>query len=176
MRALLPLTLALGATALAADPGPLQIGELPGQKKPAILETRERNPFMRREAKVTAESAEKESEESRLREIFKQLPVTGVIRGGGEVKVLLSTLILEQGEPLPPLIEDQTEQLVVGPIDDRKVEIHFVEADESAEPRKILIPIDLRPRVAVRPPGIAPVPQPSGSDRSEAPQRQPTSP
>jgi hypothetical protein len=176
MRRLLPLTLALGATALAADPGPLQIGELPGQKKPAVLETRERNPFMRREAKVTAESAEKESEESRLRDLIERLPVTGVIRGGGEVKVLLSSLILEQGEPLPPLIDDQTEQLIVGPITDRQVEIHFIEADADAEPRKIVIPIDLRPRVAVSPSGIAPAPQPSGADRSEAAPRLPAGP
>jgi len=171
-----PLLLAflLCSTAAAADEtAVLAIGELPGQKKPELIQPKERNPFVRREEKVAADNADKESEESKLRALFKTMPVTGVIRGGGETKVLLSTLILKQGEALPPLLEEQTEVLIVGPITDRQVEIDFVESDEQAEPRKILIPIDLRPRVAIMPAGVAPAPQPSPGDRSQAVIRQP---
>jgi hypothetical protein len=164
----LPLLFLLGSTAFADEPALMQVGELPGQKKAELIQPRERNPFMRREAMTTADRTDKESEESKLREVFKTLSVTGVIRGGGEMKVLLVNLILKQGEPLPPLIEDQTEQLIVGPITERQVEIDFIETDDRAEPRKILIPIDLRPRVAISPATIAPAPQPSNADHSQA--------
>ncbi|MGH8046393.1 MAG: hypothetical protein ACREKL_04035 [Chthoniobacterales bacterium] len=167
------LILLLCATAMAGDPELMQIGELPGQKTPELIQPKDRNPFMRRETKVAVETADKESEESRLRDLFKTLPITGIIRGGGDVKVLLSNLILKQGELLPPLIESQTEVLIVAAITDNEVEIDFVESNEHAEPRKILIPIDLTPRVAISPVGVAPASQPSDADHSQADPRPP---
>jgi hypothetical protein len=173
MTKFLPLALLLCSAAFADETSMLQIGELPGQKKFETLQQKERNPFMRREAKVATENSERESEESKLRDMFKSMPVTGVIRGGGTVKVLLGELILKEGEPLPPLIADQTERLIVGPVTDRQVEIDFIENDEHAEPRKIFVPIDMRPRVAIVPTVVAPAPEPSGADRSEAVLRPP---
>jgi hypothetical protein len=144
---------ALCLVAFAQDVPPAslgQIGELPGEKISEPLRAKERNPFTRRETKIAEVAEDKESEESQLRKLFAAMPVTGVIRGGGEVKVLLGSLILKQGEPLPSLLEKQTERLVVGPITDQQAELDFVEGDEHAEPRRIFITIDLRPRVAVR--------------------------
>ncbi|MDD5200607.1 MAG: hypothetical protein PHC88_12500 [Terrimicrobiaceae bacterium] len=151
----LPFVFCLPAFAAGPSRAPvLQIGELPGEKVPDLLRPKENNPFTRRETKIAEVAADRESEESKLRALFAGMSVTGVIRGGGAVKVLLESLILEQGESIPSLIEGQTERLVVARNTDTQVEIDFIEGDEHAEPRKILIPIDLRPRVAVRMPPI----------------------
>jgi hypothetical protein len=147
----LPFTFCLLASAAdPARPPIMQIGELPGEKNPDLLRPKERNPFTRRETKIAEIASEKETEESRLRELFKTMPVTGIIRGGGTVKVLLQSLILKEGQPLPPMIKDQTEQLFVAQINAKQLEIDFVESEAHAEPRKIIIPIDLHPHVSVR--------------------------
>jgi hypothetical protein len=154
---LLALPFAFFPQAFAADAprAPLlQIGELPGEKNPDLLLPKERNPFTRHETKAAEIAADRESEESKLRALFASMSVTGVVRGGGAVKVLLESLILEQGRPIPPLIDGQTEHLVVARINDKQVEIDFLEENERAEPRKILIPIDLTPRVALRLPTL----------------------
>lgn len=150
---LLALPLAFCTPALAVDipHSPVsQIGELPGEKNPDLLLPKERNPFTRRETKIAEIASDKETEESKLRALFASQSVTGVIRGGGAVKVLLESLILEQGKPIPSLIDGQTEHLVVAHITDKQVEIDFLEENEHAEPRKIFVPIDLTPRVVVR--------------------------
>ena len=156
----LPFALCLLADAQDAPPRPaiMQIGELPGEKSPDLLRSRERNPFTRRETKLTEVAEDRASEETQLRALFKAMSITGVIRGGGEVKVLLDNLILEQGRSIPPLLDGQTERLVVGAITDRQVEINFVESDEHAEPRKIFIGIDLHPRVAISRPALPKIP------------------
>jgi len=123
------------------------IGELPEEKSSDLLRPKERNPFVRREVKMAEVQEDKESEESKLRGVINSLKITGVIRGGGTMKVLLGDLILKPGAPVPPLIEGQTEQLVVGPITDKQLEIDFVETESRAEPRKILVPIDLKPKI-----------------------------
>jgi hypothetical protein len=141
-------------------PSVLGIGQLPGEKRPDLLRPKERNPFSRREAKAVEVTADRESEESRIRAILSSTSVTGIIRGSGEVKALLGSLVLKEGKLVPPLIEGQTERLVVGSITRTAIEINFVEMDDHAEPRKIVVPIDLRPRISVRPPIAS---QPAGS-------------
>ncbi len=149
--ALLALGLGLAVTAAHAAPKGKysRIGELPGEKIPEVLQPRERNPFVRREAKSTEPVVEAASEESKLRERLAAMNVTGVVRGGDTSTVLLEGLILKPGHPIPPLIENQTERLAVSRITDTQVEIVFIEIDQRAEARKILVPIDLRPRVNV---------------------------
>lgn len=133
----------------AGDDSASSVGQLPGEKVPTVLVLKERNPFTRHEVK-TEITADKESEESRLRALLGAMPVTGLIRGGATPKVLLGSLILRPGHPIPSLLEDQTEHLVVGTISLKQVELLFVETDPHAEPRRILIPIDLAPHVTVR--------------------------
>jgi hypothetical protein len=145
------LLLAVAPTARAEETQVLDIGQLPGERSPVLLPPGERNPFARRESRIADAVGEKESEESKLRSMIQMMPVTGVVRGGDSVKALLGGIILKQGEPLPALIEEQTEHLVVGEISDKEVQIWFVESEETTEPRKITIPIDLRPRVTIRP-------------------------
>lgn len=159
MSPLRPIGLLLAALALASL-GPAvggdslsSVGQLPGEKVPIVLLPKERNPFTRHEVK-TEITADKESEESRLRTLLGAMPVTGLIRGGATPKVLLGSLILRPGHPIPSLLEDQTEHLVVGTITLKQVEILFVETEPHAEPRRILIPIDLSPHVTVRLPEL----------------------
>lgn len=140
------LSLSLAALEAAPKGKYSRIGELPGEKAPEVLQPRERNPFARREAKTDAPAVEQESEESKLRALIATMNVTGVVRGGDAPTVLLEDLILKPGHPIPALLEDQTEKLAVGRITEAQVEILFVEAEPTAEPRKIFIPIDLKPR------------------------------
>ena len=147
----LPCAFCLLAVAEDAPRVPLsQTGELPDDRTPELLLSKERNPFIRRETKIAETTADGESEESKLRALLGAMTVRGVIRGDGSVKVLLEHFILKQGEPIPPLFDDQTEHLFVKRITDKQVEIDFIESEKQAEPRKILILIDLRPRVGVR--------------------------
>lgn len=159
LRALLFALVLSAASAAPPLPPIMRIGELPGQKVPDLLQIKERNPFTRRETRVAEVKEDKESEESRLRALFAAMAVTGVVRGGGSVKALLGSLILKNGQPLPALIAGQTERLVVRCVTDTQIEIQFVEENERVEPRKILIPIDLRPRVAISPPELPPAPK-----------------
>lgn len=138
--------LAFGADAAEPVVQVLQVKELPSEKTPDLLTTRERNPFIRRENKAAEVLVETESEESKLRALLQTMTVTGVIRGEGGAKALLQNMILKEGIALPPLFPGQVEQLVVASIGDRQIELHFVEADANAKPRKILIPIEMRPR------------------------------
>ncbi|MEO6847876.1 MAG: hypothetical protein ABI443_09915 [Chthoniobacterales bacterium] len=133
-----------------ADPASdiASIGLLPTQK-PAQTLSKERNPFVRRETKVAATTNNQETEERQLRALLGRMSVTGFIRGQDSTKVLLQNLILKKGGTLPPLIENQTEQLIVAKITENQVEIDFVQTDEDASPRKILIPINLQPQVEI---------------------------
>jgi len=158
----LPCAFCLLAVADDAPRVPLsQTGELPDDKTPELLRLKERNPFTRRETKIAEVAADRESEESKLRALLEAMPVRGVSRGDGSVKVLLEHFILKQGEPIPPLLDGQTEQLFVRRITDKQIEIDFVESEKHAEPRKILILIDLRPRVAMRTPSAEITPKTS---------------
>lgn len=137
-------------TSSAAQEPPLRMGQLPDEKNPELLQSKERNPFVRREAKIAEVDTNRETEESKLRDLLGVMSITGAILGNGTVKLLLGNLILKQGQLLPPLIEGQTEHLIVNKITDKQVEIDFVESEKQIEPRKIIIPIDLQPRVTVR--------------------------
>jgi hypothetical protein len=154
----LALLLPLRGGMAAPSGGVLSIGQLPGQKIPESLHPKERNPFTRREIKTAEVATDRESEESKLRAILGAMVVTGVVRGGASDKVLLGSLILEPGRDVPRLLEGQTEHLVVTAITGKEVEIQFVETEARTEPRRILIPIDLRPRVTVRLPILPDIP------------------
>jgi hypothetical protein len=148
----------------------LSIGQLPGEKIPEPLRPKERNPFTRRETKPTEVITVRESEESKLRAILGAMTVTGVVRGGPSDKVLLGSLILKAGGDVPRLLEGQTEHLIVAAVTAKQVEIQFVETESRAEPRRILIPIDLRPRVTVRLPTLPVILAKPSSDEIHAPE------
>jgi hypothetical protein len=171
-RALLLTFLLLGggfSRAAAADT-PSSIGQLPGEKIPEQILPKERNPFTRRDDKPTEIATDRESEESKLRAILHAMSVTGIVRGGTSDKVLLGSLILKTGGPVPPLLKGQTERLVVAAITDKQVEIQFVETEASTEPRRISIPIDLHPHIAARLPTLPKITKPQAEEDIRAPE------
>jgi|GEM_PF-3075052 len=132
-----------------------RIGFLPQDKadlKPEDkLDMKRRNPFAERKKVVAAKPAEPvETEESKLRTFFDKQKVSGVMKLGDKYVVTIGRLALEEGQTVPPIIPGQTQILRVIRVDDKVLEIGWVEDpgfDNTAAPRKILKKIDLKPRV-----------------------------
>ncbi len=145
--ALLAAMLLPGVAGRAAPPK--EVGLLPGEKKPLILRQEERNPFAKKEEKTELLPVEEDTvtEESQIRALLLQLRVVGRTNGPSDRKVLLDDLILEAGKTLPPVIPNQTEQLKVNAIYDSAVEIVWIEADPATDPRRLFIPINMKPEV-----------------------------
>jgi hypothetical protein len=126
------------------------IGMLPKQRTAQRLAPSERNPFAfkpKEAAKAAAE--ETETQESKIRAIFKAMTVSGVRRGAdGELTALAGDLILRGGEEVKPVLPEQTEVLMVSKIEPKKVELTFVENKDSTQPRTIVMPIKNQPLVA----------------------------
>lgn len=140
-RLLLLLTFALPAAAGAATP----VGLLPEDKVPVLLEESERNPFGKNTPKAVASVVE--NEESRIRAIFERLPVGGVIEGRTGRKVLLGSMVIEEGRQLPPVISQQTEKLKVLSVASDKVEIAFLESDGTPGLRRMVVNLSISPSV-----------------------------
>ena len=126
------------------------IGTLPSQRIPATVNEGDRNPFATRIA-ISEESVGEfngDSEESRIRQVFSRLNVTGRVPGnGGSPRVLVGDLILAEGELVPQVIENQTDVLRVTRITDKEVELTWVDEEATAAPRRLPIPIDLSAKV-----------------------------
>jgi hypothetical protein len=134
------------------------IGILPSQKIPATVDSGDRNPFATRtpEQENFGEGFDIESEESRIRQIFAGLRVTGRVPASkGAPRVLVGDLILKEGIELPQVIENQTDRLRVTRITDKQVEITWIDEEVAEQPRKLLIPINLDPDVSFLLPGRA---------------------
>lgn len=146
MKAVLPLLFA--AVTLRALAAPDEVGLLPGQKVPLAVEETERNPFSKRVIQ-TAEPEAKDpgGEEAKIRDLLESLPLQGVTKSGGRLKVLLGSLALEEGRQVPPLFANQTEKIRVLFIDDKKMELGFVEKDGTAQTRKMVLFLDFSPTV-----------------------------
>lgn len=130
------------------------IGILPSQKIPATVDAGDRNPFATRTPGPVGPDIDTESEESRIRQIFAGLRVTGRVPASkGVPRVLVGDLILKEGGELPQLIENQTDRLRVTRITDKEVEITWIDEEVAEQPRKLLIPINLNPNVTVLLPG-----------------------
>lgn len=151
MRRLIPLLVVTAFPVVAGAQDASSVGVLPAERRPYAVAESERNPFAKKEEKTSEPVvADKESEESRIRQAIEGMHVVGRTRGPDGWKVLLGNLILSQGAPVPPVIEGQTEQLRVAGIFDGMVEIEWVEAEDAGgEPRRMFVPIDLSPQVRV---------------------------
>ena len=120
----------------------------PSGRKFTEIKPSERNPFSQKvEAQAEAVAMETESEEARLRRILSGLRVAGVSGSGTGKTVLLGTLILKQGKPVPNLLRNQAEVLKVSEISDESVKITFEDREAGAEPRLIVIPLRNKPMV-----------------------------
>ncbi|MFN0125938.1 MAG: hypothetical protein ACKV19_04535 [Verrucomicrobiales bacterium] len=132
-----------GAAADAVPEAVASLGMLPHQRGGLQIAADERNPFaakVKEAAKVTLEDTE--TQESKIRSIFRQLRVTGIRRDRqGRFLALAGDLILRQGEEVKPVLEEQTEVLMVSKIEPGQIELTFVENKDSTQPRVIVLPV-----------------------------------
>jgi len=137
-----------GALAAAAPTiASAQQGPMPDDKEAVELREGERNPYEKPIVEEAVVEAQEETEESRIRKVIGSMSLSGVRDNGYQIRVLLGSMILQEGDPLPPLIPGQSEALKVGEILPDQVEILFVEREEGEEPRRIEIPVKLDPRI-----------------------------
>ncbi|MDB4673254.1 hypothetical protein OAF27_00425 [Verrucomicrobiales bacterium] len=110
----------------------LSVGLTPKQKKAITVDSNELNPF----AIVIDEAVEKETyedisaQEQKIRGVFNQMNVCGVTQSGTGYKVLIGDMILREGQTVPSVIPDQTEQLEVLSITDEEMVLGWIEERE----------------------------------------------
>ena len=122
----------------------------PDKREPANVQEAERNPFgllslPPTEVEETA-TIQAETEEMRLRRILGNMRVSGVSGSPGAYLVLLGSMQIKEGQPLPKLFADQAELLRVTKVTDREIILSFEEKDSGVPPRTIGLGYDLRPR------------------------------
>jgi hypothetical protein len=147
--------LALGLPAPAVEPvteAVAAIGILPDQRTGLSIDASERNPFaVKPKAIVKAEVEDTETQESKIRALFRQINVTGVRRDRqGRSIALAGDLILREGEEVQPVLADQTEVLIVSKVEPQKIELTFVEDKDSTQPRVIVMPVRNQVQVTQR--------------------------
>lgn len=126
-----------------------EIGLLPQQKASLTVSSSERNPFGKKPPKKVEQgkAAPVESEESKLRDVIGELPLAGVVEARGGVTVLLGSITIRQNDLLPALISGQTEQIRVISVTSKEVQLGFVDADGTANNRKMRLSVDMTPAV-----------------------------
>ena len=140
------------------------LGMLPSQRQGIRINPQERNPFASetRETTKSPDTPENESQESKIRALFRQLHVSGIRhRHHGQSLALVNDLILREGEEIDPVLPDQTERLVVSKIESSQIELNFIETKESTQPRTIILPVRHQVHVTQKLPA-----QPAGSTNS----------
>jgi hypothetical protein len=126
----------------------------PSDKTSELVKASDRNPF----AKVDENNGPNQkslNEENLIRDRLEKLRVVGVSPGTNGLRVMLGDIILECGQPVPPLLPDQTVALKVGSITAQAIELLWLETRPAGLPlRKLTIPVDLRPYVRYQLKGI----------------------
>ena len=137
-----------------------EIGPLPEDKQALRpdekIDGKKSNPFAERNKPKTEKAEETvETEESKIRMVFDTLRITGIMKSNGKYSALLGDMILEENQPVPPVLPGQTQILRVARVTDKMVELAWVEGAgfETAAPRRILKRVELSPKVAVLLPG-----------------------
>lgn len=130
---------------------PSNIGLLPQDKKPEVVEATEPNPFgIGTKQKPGVAVVVAESEEIQIRGAIDRMAMGGMAREYGVTKILLGPHMVATGDVLPDVIPRQTEQVRVIAVTDDQVELGFVEKNGEVGERKILLGIDLKPVVRYR--------------------------
>jgi len=121
----------------------------PDEKRPLALRDGERNPYAKRGPEnETAPDENGNAEELRIRERLTQLRVTGRSNGRNGLRVLLGDIILEEGVLLPPLLEDQSENLRVIELNDDTVVLGWLDIETNELTGKTMqVAYDLSPSV-----------------------------
>ncbi len=125
------------------------VGLLPHQKRGKPLDSKERNPFAEQvQIESTGEVTDTNSEESKIRAVLMGMEVSGVGRGSnGRMKALLGGLFLEEGRELSQIIPNQTDILKVTKVNEKQIEISWVDVEGTEQPRKHVIELDMDPDI-----------------------------
>ncbi len=123
----------------------------PERRLSSEVEFGERNPFGVIKAPVVEEERieieEVETEEMKIRRVLANTRVSGVAGPPGARTVLLGSLVLRAGQPVPRLFANQAEVLRVAEITEREVKFVFLDRDASVV-RSFSVAINLEPRVS----------------------------
>tara|TARA_R110002096_G_scaffold114770_4_gene248794 strand:+ start:6566 stop:7159 length:594 start_codon:yes stop_codon:yes gene_type:complete len=143
-------------TPVGGSDGVQEIGILPSSKRGTRVDVAERNPYAARTVeKLGPEDAT--SEASQIIQILEGLRVRGLSRDrNGNVRtVLYGDLRLTEGAMVPQLLPDQNDELIVSSLTNEEVELAWLSegGNREADGRKILIAIELEPKVQIVLPG-----------------------
>ena len=135
----------------ASVPKNRKINLLPNEKRPFFLKEDERNPFARRNPDVDliTEATEQETEAELIRNALNALSITGRSRGPNGLRVLADgNLIFERGKVLEPVIEGQTEALIVEEVTETQINLAWINDDTGKLTGKsVIMTYDLTPKV-----------------------------
>ena len=158
----------VATTAVAAPAGNYSFSRniemRPSDKRSLNLKAEERNPYARRSSKDEEELDGTENEEElQIRDLLSSLSVSGRSRGKNGLRILFGDIILERGENLPRLIEDQSANLQVVEVSEDAVVLGWLD-EETGEltGKTVQIAYDLSPSVTYALHG-----QPGGSRNSD---------
>jgi hypothetical protein len=119
----------------------------PADKTSEVVKPAERNPFAKAD-EGHGPSQKSLNEENLIRERLEKLRVVGVSPGARGLRVMLGDIVLEADQIVPQLLPDQTVALKVGAITPQAIELLWLEVRGAGlPPRKLTIPVDLRPYV-----------------------------
>lgn len=122
---------------------------MPDDKTSEKIADSERNPFSRNEDASKGLTVKASNEENVIREQLLKLRVVGQSpNNSGGMRVMLGDMILSVDQIVPQVLPEQTLSLKVGNITENAIELVWVEKKKTGmPPRKLTIPMDLRPKV-----------------------------
>ena len=123
---------------------------MPDEKAPDLIKASEATPFG---GVLDDKDKRNESgEEIRVSEKLRSMKVVG--KSSAKKWVMLGDLILKKGDLVPPIISNQSVQLLVRDVTPDYIEMAWVEKKPTGqEPRRLMIQTDVSPRVLHRLPG-----------------------
>lgn len=134
----------------------LEIGILPSSKRGSRIDVAERNPYAARTVEKTR-GEDATSEASQIIRILEGLRIRGLSRDrNGNIRtVLYGDLRLTQGTMLPQLLPNQNDELIVSSVTNEEIELAWLNeaGNREADGRKLLIAIELEPKVQIVLPG-----------------------
>ena len=123
---------------------------MPDDKTAERVKNVERNPFGRNDDDKKGFVVKTTNEENVIRELLLKLRVVGASPDEKGMRVMLGDMILSADQVVPTLLPDQTLTIKVGRITPEFIELVWVEKKSTnwgLPPRKLVIPMDLRPKV-----------------------------
>ncbi len=120
----------------------------PADKSSEQVKADERNPFVKVDDCLAGPNQKALNEENQIRDRLSKLRVCGVMPGQNGLRVMLGDIVLESGQVVPQMLADQSVALRVGSITPQAIELQWLEQrKDGMAPRKVVIPVDLRPYV-----------------------------